>query len=86
MSFFFVKIPQDIIDDKLSRIASDVEIIEGEMERGKLAILTLQNRAMNDTLQKCKEETNQQIQDLNIHSYQYQIEELKTKVHFHTVN
>ena len=70
----------------MSRIASDVEIMEGEMERGKLAILTLQNHAMNDTLQKCKEETNQQIQDLKIHSFQYQIEELKTKVHFYTVN
>lgn len=81
-----MKIPQDIIDDKLSRIASDVEIMEGEMERGKLAILTLQNRAMNDTLQKCKQETNQQIQDLKIDSFQYQIEGLKTKVNLYPVH
>ena len=56
--------------------------MEGEMERGKLTILTLQNHAMNDTLQKCKQETNQQIQDMKIHAFQYQIDELKIKVKY----
>ena len=50
------------------------------MEKDRLVILGLQNRAMNETLQKCKEETKDQIQDLKLQNALYQIETLKFEV------
>jgi hypothetical protein len=52
------------------------------MEKDRITILGLQNRAMNQTLQKCKEETKDQIQDLKLQTALYQIETLKFEVTF----
>ncbi|KAI9564169.1 hypothetical protein GHT06_007907 [Daphnia sinensis] len=67
----------EITEDKLSRIAESVAMIESESEKDRITILSLQNRAMNQTLQKCKDETREQIQDMKLQTALYQIEALK---------
>jgi len=52
------------------------------MEKDRITILGLQNRAMNQTLQKCKDETKDQLQDLKLQTVLYQIEALKFEVKF----
>jgi hypothetical protein len=74
---------QEVTEDKLSRVAENVGFIESEMEKDRIVILGLQNRAMNETLQKCKEETKDQIQDLKLQNALYQIETLKFEVKYH---
>lgn len=71
---------QEITEDKLSRIAKSVTMIESESEKDRITILSLQNRAMNQTLQKCKDETREQIQDMKLQTALYQIEALKFEV------
>lgn len=56
--------------------------MESNMEKDRISILSLQNRAMNETLQKCKDETREQIQDMKLQTVQYQIETLKYQVSF----
>lgn len=79
-TFDILCLAQDISDDKLTRIAADVELIEGEVEKDHVALLALQSRAMNDTLQKCKEETQEQIYNMEIKLLQQQVEDLKIQV------
>lgn len=67
-------------EDKLTRVADNVVLIESEMEKDRITILGLQNRAMNQTLQMCKDETKDQIQDLKLQTVLYQIEALKFEV------
>ncbi len=67
-------------EDKLTRVADNVVLIESEMEKDRITILGLQNRAMNQTLQMCKDETKDQIQDLKLQTVLYQIETLKFEV------
>lgn len=55
-------------------------MIESESEKDRITILSLQNRAMNQTLQKCKDETREQIQDMKLQTALYQIEALKFEV------
>lgn len=64
----------------MSRIAKSVAMIESESEKDRITILSLQNRAMNQTLQKCKDETREQIQDMKLQTALYQIEALKFEV------
>lgn len=71
---------QEITEDKLSRIAKSVAKIDSESEKDRITILSLQNRAMNQTLQKCKDETREQIQDMKLQTALYQIEALKFEV------
>lgn len=67
-------------EDKLTRVADNVVLIESEMEKDRITILGLQNRAMNQTLQMCKDETKDQILDLKLQTVLYQIEALKFEV------
>jgi hypothetical protein len=69
-----------VTEDKLTRVADNVVLIESEMEKDRITILGLQNRAMNQTLQMCKDETKDQIQDLKLQTVLYQIETLKFEV------
>jgi hypothetical protein len=55
------------------------------MEKDRITILGLQNRAMNQTLQKCKDETKDQLQDLKLQTVLYQIEALKFEVKFENI-
>ncbi len=56
------------------------------MERDRISILTLQNSAMNETVQKCKDETKSQIQDLRIETLEYQLQTLRFRVkHHHSI-
>lgn len=71
---------KEVTDDKLSRIADNVALIESETEKDRITILSLQNRAMNQTLQKCKDETREQIQDMKLQTALYQIEALTFEV------
>ena len=50
------------------------------MEKDRISILSLQNRAMNETLQKCKDETREEIQDVKLQSIEYQLELLRNQV------
>lgn len=73
-------------EDKLTRVADNVVLIESEMEKDRITILGLQNRAMNQTLQMCKDETKDQIQDLKLQTVLYQIEALKFEVKLQILN
>ncbi|EFX88518.1 hypothetical protein DAPPUDRAFT_310714 [Daphnia pulex] len=70
----------EVTEDKLTRVADNVVLIESEMEKDRITILGLQNRAMNQTLQMCKDETKDQIQDLKLQTVLYQIEALKFEI------
>lgn len=54
--------------------------MENEMEKDRITILSLQNRAMNETLQKCKDDTKEEIQDMKLQAVQYQLEVVKFQV------
>lgn len=66
----------------MTRFSENIEQMESNMEKDRISILSLQNRAMNETLQKCKDETREQIQDMKLQTVQYQIETLKYQVSF----
>lgn len=55
-------------------------MMENGMEKDRITILSLQNRAMNETLQKCKDETKEEIQDMKLQTVQYQLEVFKFQV------
>lgn len=66
----------------MSRISTNVGEIESEMEKDRITVLSLQNTAMNETLQKCKDDTREEIQDMKLQNISYQIETLKFQVSF----
>ena len=66
----------------MTRISENVGQMENNLEKDRITLLSLQNRAMNETLQKCKDETKEQIQDMKLQTVQYQIETIKYQVSF----
>ena len=66
----------------MTRISENVGQMENNLEKDRITLLSLQNRAMNETLQKCKDETKEQIQDMKLQTVQYQIETIKHQVSF----
>lgn len=64
----------------MNRISEDVGLMEGEMERDRIAILELKNRAMNETLRKCKSETEDRIRDVKLQRLEYQMDAISAQV------
>ena len=64
----------------MTRIAADVELIEGEAEKDHIILLALQSRAMNETLQRCKQDTEEQLRNMEIETLQQQVDALKVQV------
>lgn len=64
----------------MTRISDRVMHIENEMERDRIALMSLQNRAMNETLQKCKDQTKEEIHEMKLQMALYQVEEIKQQV------
>lgn len=54
--------------------------MEGQMEKDRLSLLALQSRAMNETLEKCKEDTLEQIRNVEMQNLQYQMQTLQIQV------
>lgn len=54
--------------------------MEGQMEKDRLSLMALQSRAMNETLQKCKEDTLEQIRNVEMQNLQYQMQTLQIQV------
>ncbi len=54
--------------------------MEGQMEKDRLSLLSLQSRAMNETLEKCKEDTLEQIRNVEMQNLQYQMQTLQIQV------
>jgi hypothetical protein len=54
--------------------------MENEMEEDRLTLMTLQNQALNESLQRCKDENQPHIQDAQIRSVQGQLQALQEQV------
>lgn len=78
--FVFIICQQESTNDKVTRISDRVMHIENEMERDRIALMSLQNRAMNETLQKCKDQTKEEIHEMKLQMALYQVEEIKQQV------
>ena len=68
------------LKDRLIQLSANVGSMENQMQEDRLTLMTLQNQALNESLQRCKDENQPHIQDAQIRSVQGQLQALKEQV------
>ena len=66
--------------ERLIQLSANVGSMENQMQEDRLTLMTLQNQALNESLQRCKDENQPHIQDAQIRSVQGQLQALKEQV------